>query len=303
MKTIRLRGYQDFNLVCYLWDKVDKPKGVVQIIHGMQEHSKRYNSFAKYLNEQGLIVFASDLRGHGQTALENNLPLGYSDGDIFDEIVKDQIIITKYLKDKFKLHVSIFGHSFGSFISQKLIIENGFLFKNIILSGTTYTNSFQFKLGHKVAFLCNIFRGKKKQARLIEKMSLRKYGKYFENGNWLSRDEKVWTEYNNDSLCGKPFPNNFYYSLFKNARKNYKCLENIPFYLPIFIISGTDDPVAGKKDIIKLFYTYGKSGKKIFIKFYLNSRHELINDFEKDVVYSDVSKFILNDSIDNLHYI
>ena len=102
MKTIRLRGYQDFNLVCYLWDKVDKPKGVVQIIHGMQEHSKRYNSFAKYLNEQGLIVFASDLRGHGQTALENNLPLGYSDGDIFDEIVKDQIIITKYLKDKFK---------------------------------------------------------------------------------------------------------------------------------------------------------------------------------------------------------
>jgi alpha-beta hydrolase superfamily lysophospholipase len=134
-------------------------------------------------------------------------------------------------------------------------------------------------------------------------MSLRKYGKYFENGNWLSRDEKVWTEYNNDSLCGKPFPNNFYYSLFKNARKNYKYLENIPFYLPIFIISGTDDPVAGKKDIIKLFYTYGKSGKKIFIKFYLNSRHELINDFEKDVVYRDVSKFILNDSIDNLHYI
>ena len=51
------------------------------IINGKVK-SKRYNDFAKFLNKNGLIVFASDLRGHGETALINNLPLGYSDGDI-----------------------------------------------------------------------------------------------------------------------------------------------------------------------------------------------------------------------------
>ena len=83
MKTLKVKGYNDFELACYVWDKVDNPIGVVQIIHGMQEHAKRYNDFAKYLNKQGLIVFASDLRGHGQTAINNNLPFGYSDNDIF----------------------------------------------------------------------------------------------------------------------------------------------------------------------------------------------------------------------------
>ena len=105
MKTVKIKGYQDFQLVGYIWDNVENPKGVVQIIHGMQEHAKRYDDFAKFLNTQGLIVFASDLRGHGQTAIINNLPFGYSDGDIFMEIVQDQIIITDYLSKKYKLPV------------------------------------------------------------------------------------------------------------------------------------------------------------------------------------------------------
>ena len=57
MKTLKLKGFNDYESSCYLWDKVDKPVGVVQIFHGMQEHAKRYNDFAKFMNEQGYIVF------------------------------------------------------------------------------------------------------------------------------------------------------------------------------------------------------------------------------------------------------
>lgn len=298
METIKLKGYNDFELVGYLWDEVENPTGVVQIIHGMQEHAKRYDSFAMYLNTLGLIVFASDLRGHGQTALQNNLPLGYSDGDIFMEIVQDQIIITNFLIEKFKLPVSILGHSFGSFITQRYLIENGFKIKNVILCGSTYTNSFSFKAGYIVSCLSKFFKGKKKEAKLIEKMSIKSYGKDFENGNWLSRDTNVWKEYNNDELCGKPFPNNFYWSFFKNARKNYKDLKNIPYYLPILIISGTNDPVGGKTGIVKLFFSYGKAKKKVYFKTYLNARHELLNELNKEEVYKDVSNFLLNSSLD-----
>lgn len=298
MKTIKLKGYLDFELTCYVWDNVKEATGVVQIIHGMQEHAKRYNDFAKYLNNQGLIVFASDLRGHGATAISNNLPLGYSNGDIFDEIVKDQIIITEYLKNKYTLPISIFGHSFGSFITQKYLIENGFKIKNAVLCGSTYTNNASFKMGFTLASILKFFGQKKKQANLIESMSIRKYGKDFKNGNWLSRDEKVWNKYSQDELCGKPFPNNFYWSFFKNARKNYKNLKNIPFYLPILIISGTADPVAGKNGLFKLFFTYGQAKKKVFLKCYPDARHEIINEINNDEVFKDLSNFLKNDRLE-----
>lgn len=298
MKTLKLKGYNDFELTCYTWDNVKEPQGVVQIIHGMQEHAKRYNDIAKYLNSQDLIVFASDLRGHGATALNNNMPWGYSDGDIFNEIVQDQIIITDYLKNKYKLPISILGHSFGSFITQRYMIENSFKIKNVILSGSTYTNSISFRMGYHVANMMKLFGRKKKPAHLIENMSIRSYGKHFENGNWLSRDENNWNKYTDDPLCGKVFPNNFYWSFFKNARCNYKNLKNIPFYLPILIVSGTHDPVYGKNGLFKLFLTYGKANKKVFLKTYLNSRHEIINEINKEEVYSDLSKFILNDRLE-----
>lgn len=297
MKTVKIKGYQDFQLVGYIWDKVEKPVGVVQIIHGMQEHAKRYNDFANYLNELGLIVFASDLRGHGQTAIINNLPFGYSDGDIFMEIVQDQIIITDYLIKKYNLPVSILGHSFGSMIAQRYMVENAFKIKNIVICGSTYTNSMQFKAGYIVAKLCRAFKGKKADANLIEKMSLKKYGKNFKNGNWLSRDEKNWERYNNDELCGKTFPNNFYWSFFKNARHNYKNLKNIPYYLPILLIGGSNDPVGKGHGMSKLFLTYGKAKKRVYFKTFLDARHEILNEVNKDEVYKDIAYFLLYDKL------
>ncbi len=300
MKTVKLEGYENFELVGYLWDKVEKPVGVLQIIHGMQEHAMRYNSFARHLNKNGIIVFASDLRGHGQTALINNLPLGYSDGDIFMEIVKDQIKVTEYLCEKFNLPISILGHSFGSFITQRYMVENGFKVKSIILSGSTYTNDIQYKAGYVLASLQKAFGLKKKTAKMIEGMSIKAYGKKFPDGNWLSRDEKVWEEYKADELCGKPFPVNFYHSFFKNARKNYKNLNNIPYYLPILIVAGTNDPVSGKNGVIRLFYEYAKARKKLYLKSYLDARHEILNEINKEEVFNDITRFILEDKIDSM---
>lgn len=68
------------------WENVAEPVGVVQISHGMAEHTGRYEEFAAYLNGLGYVVYADDHRGHGQTDKDT---LGYAKGDMFGDTVKD----------------------------------------------------------------------------------------------------------------------------------------------------------------------------------------------------------------------
>ena len=86
--------------------------------------------------------------------------------------------------------------------------------------------------------------------------------------------------------------------MFKKCRKNYKDLKNIAYYLAILIISGTDDEVSGQKGVFKLFVKYGEAQKRVFLKAYLNARHELLNETNKEEVYNDVADFMTNDKIE-----
>ena len=43
-----------------------KPKGIIQISHGMSEHKERFYEFMKYLSENGYICVIHDHRGHGE---------------------------------------------------------------------------------------------------------------------------------------------------------------------------------------------------------------------------------------------
>ncbi|MBQ3567931.1 MAG: alpha/beta hydrolase, partial [Anaerotignum sp.] len=49
-----------------------KAKGVVQLVHGFGEHSRRYFHMIVKFMEAGYIVAADDHVGHGKTALEND---------------------------------------------------------------------------------------------------------------------------------------------------------------------------------------------------------------------------------------
>lgn len=62
------------HLFCTLWDNVRHPIGVVQIIHGMDEHVDRYDRFAKFMNKNGYIVFGDDHRAHAARRHSSGMP-------------------------------------------------------------------------------------------------------------------------------------------------------------------------------------------------------------------------------------
>lgn len=49
------------------WQPDGESKAVVQLVHGMGEHSTRYSHLAEYLTGKGYALASFDLRGHGQS--------------------------------------------------------------------------------------------------------------------------------------------------------------------------------------------------------------------------------------------
>src|SRR5699024_12840404 len=53
-----------------IYTPIRNPKGIVQIVHGFGEHSRRYLHMIVKLNEAGGIVAADDHAGHGKAAFD-----------------------------------------------------------------------------------------------------------------------------------------------------------------------------------------------------------------------------------------
>ena len=54
----------------------DEVRAAVQLTHGMAEHIDRYDEFARYLAENGVLVYGQDHAGHGKSVGEG-MPKGF----------------------------------------------------------------------------------------------------------------------------------------------------------------------------------------------------------------------------------
>ena len=288
-KNLKILGFNDLELNTYVYDNVENPKAVVIIIHGMQEHCLRYKNFAQYLNKNGYIAIASDLRGHGHTAISKEY-LGYGEKDIFTEALTDQLNIINYANQTYNLPIYLFGHSYGSMLSQ-VLIQLTPLVEKCVLCGTANGSSGIMKLGNFVVNLLKPFKKETSKGGIIEKLCIKSYGKGFERGNWLTRDEKVFDEYLKDEYCGGSFPFSFYRSMINNMHNANKGIQKIGSK-KVFLIAGDNDPVGSKgKQVKQLYKLYLKNNIDAKMKLYKGARHELLNETNKDEVYKDVVDF------------
>lgn len=296
----KIKANDGKELYIYCWDKVENPKAMIQIFHGMAEHAGRYKKFAEYLNKQGFIVYASDHRGHGKTAgiIED---LGYIGEDGFNKIVEDKhLIFEKMRQEHPKLPMFLFGHSFGSFISQEYILRYGSGLNGVILSGSAAQKGAQIHAGRVVTSIERFIFGERKHSNLMDTLSFGSFNKRFKKDGhkfaWLSSDLNEVKKYEEDDFCGTVFSTGFFYYLMKGFRKLYKeeRLASIPKELPIYIISGENDPVGGYGKLIKeLFKIYKKTGiRDVQMKLYPGFRHEILNETNKNQVYMDILNWL-----------
>ena len=289
IKELEMLGYNGQKLRAISNAASEAPDAIVLLVHGMQEHVDRYRWFAEKLENENVYFVGADLRGHGQNMLCGRP--GLDNGDIYLNIVEDYKIFIEQLRAQYaQVPIILFGHSFGSFVSQRFVRDGNSELSKIILCGSSYMNTPIVKSARVIAAISKLFSGRSADADLIESLSIRSYGKKFENGNWLTRDGQIFADYSNDDGCGCVFPVAFYESMFSNLPKNYK---NIQFDSEVLLISGDKDPVCDfSKGVKKLEKVYKKRGVKVSLKLYREARHELLNEINREEVFEDILSFI-----------
>jgi len=299
MKTEKFKSFDGTVLQCYLWDDVKNAKGVVQISHGMAEHARRYDNFAKFLNANGYIVFADDHRAHGQSCSKQSkvMKYGYQKGNIYGDTVQDEVSITKYLKDKYNRPVIYLGHSYGSMLGQRYIQEDKER-AGAILTGSACMKGGLLNMGAALANIQYKILGGDKVANLLNTMSFGSYNKPFakekDKGEfgWLSRDTEQVKKYLFDEQCGYVMSIAFFKYFLNGLKESYidENLKKIDLEKPLAIFSGSCDPVGGNGKLVqKLYDQYKALGvKNLSIKLYQDARHEIINEINNKEVYQDL---------------
>lgn len=273
--TISVKTGDGLELQTFVWRPEGAPRAVIQVQHGLGEHSGRYRRFGEALTGAGYLVYAPDARGSGRTAAPD---YGSWGDDGWPGWVEDIARLNAHIRqENAGLKLGLFGHSMGSFATQHYLLDHSADVDAVVLCGTTEPANLAQMLDTD------------------EPADLAAFNAAFEHRTgfeWLSRDEAEVDIYMADEATGwlASSPPNI--STLKDAADPVK-LAAIRSDLPILLVSGDMDPIAGGGDAVRLVgQRYQDAGlTDVEVKIYPEARHELLNETNRDEVTADVLAF------------
>ena len=297
--TFTFKAADGTQIFTYRWipDDTSAIRGAVQIAHGMVEHAARYERFADALTKAGYAVYANDHRGHGKTAGSLDRVGYFADEMGWEKVVVDMHTLTGVIKKECpKKPFFLFGHSMGSFLSRYYAMHYAAELTGLVLSGTAGDSGALRKIGIIVATIEAKIKGKKAKSNIMNKLSFGAFNDAFKPNrtdyDWLSRDNAEVDKYVNDPWCGAVCTAGFFCDMlggigYINKKEN---IAKIPKSLPIYIFSGTKDPVGGNTKGVNQVYNALKDAGigDVTLKFYKDARHETLNEINREEVFRDV---------------
>ncbi|OZG73505.1 lysophospholipase [Hahella sp. CCB-MM4] len=288
-------------ITLYKWLPQNRaPKGVFQIVHGMAEHSARYEHLAKALTEQGFMVIAHDHRGHGRSA-RGKLLGHYDDKDGWRKVVGDVNLVYQYCQQHCHQgpHV-LFAHSMGSFITMGFLMNYPTALSGLILSGSNYSPPIKFKAAVQIARLEKLRLGARTTSKFLDFLSFGSFNDHFKpnrtSHDWLSRDTEQVDRYINDPACGFIATTQLWCDFLGGLRdiSASRNLRKLPKNIPYYLLSGDRDPVGGMgKGVKELSRKLKNSGvQQLNCRLYPDGRHEMLNETNKDEVIQDMVKWL-----------
>ncbi len=290
-----LRTDEGLSLLARRWLPEGRPRAVVQIAHGLAEHSARYARLAEALNAAGYAVYANDHRGHGPKAAAADLG-HFADEKGWDKVVGDLWTMNLLIAgEQPGVPIVFLGHSLGSFLGQDFVARHSDALAGAVFSGSSGKPPAIATVGGIVARAERLRLGKRGKSPLIDSMWFGAYNKPFSRTafDWLSRDEKEVDAYVADPYCGFPFTTQLAIDVLDAlpGLLSPTRLARIRKNLPIYIFSGERDPVgANIQGLIGALKDAGFT--RLTTRIYPGARHETLNETNREEVTRDLVQWL-----------
>lgn len=264
------------------------PRAIVQIVHGLGEHSRRYLRLISAFLDAGFVVAADDHMGHGRTAA---LSGNWQDSGAAapDGVIADEWALTREAR---RLHpdlpLVLYGHSWGSIIARGYASQHGDELSGLILGGIAASQpSFDSVDPAEIDAVISQSGGDAPADFFLGALFegfLDRYDDVQGPTDWVAADRGVVADHASDPL------NNFQAVMTLRFLRNFVTLyrevtadawySSIPADLPVAVLAGQDDPVggfgAGPEDAARKLREAGL--EDVLVRVWPGYRHEIHNE-------------------------
>lgn len=286
-----------------------KPHGIIQLIHGFGEHSRRYLHMIGKFVDAGFIVYADDHIGHGKTAVDS-----HTEGDphskdymtyLQDEKTLHDMAVEKYPEVPFFL----FGHSWGSMMARAYAALYGKDVKAMVLCGVVSQmkgceqalSNAEFKADYEK----DPYQNAGKWKDLLFLGTTERFPQPQDPNDWLATDKRVLKDYANDPFVITDVTLQLIWDFVELYKfiENKEWAEKVPVHIPAYLIAGDNDPCGNYGEgLYHVANLLAQTGHEVSVKAYSGYRHEIHNEVTvRDEVEQDIVDFY-NTVVNKLHY-
>ncbi|TVR83332.1 MAG: alpha/beta hydrolase [Chitinophagaceae bacterium] len=270
-KELYIDSNDGLKLFCRCFIPEIKPKKVVIIVHGLGEHSGRYEEFIRALNKENYGVYSYDQRGHGVSDGQR----GHSPD--FNSLLNDlDRVFDAVIAESKPEQIFLFGHSMGGNVAANYLLKR----KNDLIKASILSSPWielAFEPPAYMLFLAKsvgrIFPSFSQSTKL--------------DVHALSKQSEEVKKYIEDPLVHDKITAGAYLEIF-GAGKNI-LLNADKLNIPILLMHGKKDKITSFESSKKV--ASANVGKVKFLEFE-NGYHELLHDEEKTDFTKEVIEFL-----------
>ncbi|GAA5221067.1 alpha/beta hydrolase [Membranihabitans marinus] len=255
--------------------KVDRPRAVVLITHGIGEHLGRYTELVDALQKENLTVFLYDLPGYGQTLSQSGPLQSFSQ---LSTAINAQYKLANQYAQNHNIPLFLFGHSLGGLITAHFMSTIQPHCRGVILSAPAIDAG---GLANGVVI------GLAKYLSML--MPNLPYLKI--KSSDLSRDTSEVEKYESDPLVDRSrITLKVGYILLQAMAETKANIDGLN--RPLLMIQGEKDAIV-KMIATRRYFQELKMEDKTYIS-YPNMLHETLNELDNEIVYRDIVTWILD---------
>lgn len=266
-------GFLETRLFFQTWEPEGPPQGLLVVTHGQGEHSECYNRLVEALADEGWLVLAWDLRGHGRSQGHR----GFA-GSFLDYVRDFEMLWNRVLPEyREGLPTVFFGHSMGGLIQLKALsgLMGGDKESQILSSPF-------LGLGLEVPLI------KESAAHLLREFLPQVTLHNEIRDEDLTRDPEVLEEFRRDHLRHHKISAGVYVGA-TECQRSLLARPGI-WKGPLLMLLAENDPVVSTKSNRVYFEGLTSPAKELAV--FPDRKHELINDLGREEVFTRIIEFL-----------